>query len=201
MAIDPIQSYIGSDSDLQIAGRARKLMRRIGMWAATYKCAVVLIGHLSKREGAKDLYRGLGSIDVVAAARSVLQVEKSEEDEDIRIVRQVKNSLDSKGSDLMFAIRPLIGFHWIVEESAIETVQKPIIIDDTLPTNKHELAAVLIKKALENGAAESMEIRRIMAEYRIGDKTMNEVKMELGIKPFRKMRTWYWILPGEESDT
>ena len=201
VVIDPIQSYIGSDSDLQIAGRARKLMRRIGMWAATYKCAVVLIGHLSKREGAKDLYRGLGSIDVVAAARSVLQVEKSEEDEDIRIVRQVKNSLDSKGSDLMFAIRPLIGFHWIVEESVIETVQKPIITDDTLPTNKHELAAVLIKKALENGAAESMEIRRIMAEYRIGDKTMNEVKMELGIKPFRKMRTWYWILPGEESDT
>ena len=34
VVIDPIQAYLGSDSDLQIAGRARKLMRRLGMWAA-----------------------------------------------------------------------------------------------------------------------------------------------------------------------
>ena len=65
-----------------------------------------------------------------------------------------------------------------------------------LPKNKHELAAILIRKALENGAVESTTIRRIMTEYSIGDKTMNEVKTELGIKPYRKMRTWYWALPG-----
>ena len=106
-------NHIGNDSDLQMAGKARKLMRRIGMWASTYKCAVVLIGHFSKNEGAKDLYRGLGSIDVVAAARSVLQVERSSEDEDVRIVRQVKNSLESKGADLLFEIRPTTGFRWI----------------------------------------------------------------------------------------
>ena len=69
---------------------------------------------------------------------------------------------------------------------------------EALPKNKHELAAILIKKALEKGAVESMEIRRIMAEHRIGDKTMNEVKTELGIKPYKKMRTWYWVLPGAE---
>lgn len=76
MVIDSIQSYIENASDLQMAGRARKLMCHIGMWAFAYKCAVVLIGHFSKNEGAKELYRCLGSIDVVAAQRSVLQVEK-----------------------------------------------------------------------------------------------------------------------------
>lgn len=74
VVIDPIQAYLGSDSDLQIAGRARKLMQRLGMWASVYDCAIVLIGHLNKKEGTKGLYRSLGSIDVVAAARSVLQV-------------------------------------------------------------------------------------------------------------------------------
>ena len=78
---------------LQIAGRARKLMRRLGMWAAGYDCAIVLIGHLNKKEGSKGLYRSLGSIDVVAAARSVLQVERDTENPDIRIVHQIKNSL------------------------------------------------------------------------------------------------------------
>ena len=33
LVIDPVQAYITSDSDLQIAGRARKIMRRLGMWA------------------------------------------------------------------------------------------------------------------------------------------------------------------------
>jgi len=200
LVIDPIQSYIGNDSDLQIAGKARKLMRRIGMWASTYNCAVVLIGHFSKKEGAKDLYRGLGSIDVVAAARSVIQVEKSPEDEDVRIVKQVKNSLDSKGADLSFEIRPSTGFRWLgvaSERSSASSIGvEPVF--EAFPKNKHELAAILIKKALEKGAVESMEIRRIMAEHRIGDKTMNEVKTELGIKPYKKMRTWYWVLPGAE---
>ncbi|HRR78437.1 MAG TPA: AAA family ATPase [Ruminococcus sp.] len=200
LVIDPIQSYIGNDSDLQIAGKARKLMRRIGMWASTYNCAVVLIGHFSKKEGAKDLYRGLGSIDVVAAARSVIQVEKSPEDEDVRIVRQVKNSLDSKGADLSFEIRPSTGFRWLGTASNLSDISrtKDAPVFEVLPKNKHELAAILIKRALEDGPVESMEIRRIMAEYRIGDKTMNEVKTELGIKPYRKMRTWYWVLPGPE---
>ena len=64
VVIDPIQAYLGSDSDLQIAGRARKLMRRLGMWAAGYDCAIVLIGHLNKKEGSKGLYRSLGNIGV-----------------------------------------------------------------------------------------------------------------------------------------
>ena len=56
VVIDPIQAYLGNDSDLLIAGRARKLMQRLGMWASVYDCAVVLIGHLNKKEGSKDLY-------------------------------------------------------------------------------------------------------------------------------------------------
>ena len=50
VVIDPIQAYLGSDSDLQIAGRARKLMHRLGMWAAGYDCAIVLIGAVTEKK-------------------------------------------------------------------------------------------------------------------------------------------------------
>ena len=201
VVIDPIQSYIGNDSDLQIAVRARKLMRRIGMWASTFNCAIVLIGHLSKREGSKELYRGLGSIDVVASARSVLQVERDAEDEDIRIVKQIKNSLAPKGKDMRFEIRSETGFRWL-EGDQVGEVPKVTMepAGSYIPKNKHELAAMLIRKMLANGPVESMEIKKVMAEYRIGDKTMNEVKAELGIKPYRKMRSWYWVLPGTDEE-
>jgi len=39
-----------------------------------------------------------------------------------------------------------------------------------------------------------------MAEYRIGEKTMNDAKVALGIKPFRKMRKWYWQMEKETTD-
>lgn len=120
LVVDPIQAYLGNDSDLLIAGKARKLMQRLGMWASVYDCAVVLIGHLNKKEGSKDLYRSLGSIDVVAAARSVLQVERNMTDSDIRIVHQIKNSLAPVGNDIEFEIRPETGFRWIKCETPLE---------------------------------------------------------------------------------
>ena len=200
VVIDPIQSYIENDSDLQIAVRARKLMRRIGMWASTFDCAIVLIGHLSKREGTKELYRGLGSIDLTASVRSVLHVERDSQDEEIRIVHQIKNNLAETGKDLYFEIRPGAGFRWLQSaEHAVAPTETVEPAEAFIPKNKHELAAMLIKKALTDGPVESMEIKKLMVEYRIGDKTMNEVKAELGIKPYRKMRTWYWVLPGEDN--
>ena len=99
-----------------------------------------------------------------------------------------------------FEIRRGTGFRWLQRsnhaEAPTETVEPA---ESFIPKNKHELAALLIKKALANGPMESMEIKKLMVEYRIGDKTMNEVKTELGIKPYRKMRTWYWVLPGENN--
>lgn len=41
LVIDPIQSYLGNDTDIQSVGKARKVMQRLGLWATTYDCAVV----------------------------------------------------------------------------------------------------------------------------------------------------------------
>ena len=199
VVIDPIQSYVENDSDLQIAVKARKLMRRIGIWASTYDCAIVLIGHLSKRESSKDLYRGLGSIDMVASARSVLHVERDPSDRDVRIVKQIKNSLDTVGEDLVFEIRPETGFRWLSRTALQKSGTTIASVVEEIPKNKKERAAFLIKKMLTDGPVEAAEIRKTMLEYRIGEKTMNDAKKELGIKPFRKMRVWYWEMPGGED--
>ena len=45
------------------------------------------IGHLNKKEGSKGLYRSLGSIDVVAAARSVLPVERDTENTGVALLK------------------------------------------------------------------------------------------------------------------
>ena len=180
--IDPIQVYLGSDSDLQIAGRVRKLMQRLGMWASVYDCAVVLIGHLNKKEGSKDLYRSLGSIDLIAAARSVLQMERDPEDPDIRIVRQIKNSLAPTGEDIRFEIRPETGFRWL---SCEDNIQQPVQMERPVFKTKTEKAAFLIKEILSQGDVRSKEMYAMLSREGISHRTAEDTKKEIGIHCYR----------------
>ena len=199
VVIDPIQAYIGSDSDLQIAGRARKLMSRLGMWASTYDCAIVLIGHLNKKEGTKGLYRSLGSIDVVATARSVMQVERHIDNPDVRIVRQIKNSLGPSGGEIWFEINADTGFKWLEPGQLIQQPELSTSVEEPEFQNKLEYAAYLIKNMLSDGDVLSKEAFERLSKQGVGRKTVEEAKKILGIKSYRKMRQWYWSLDGRNE--
>lgn len=186
VVIDPIQAYLGSDSDLQIAGRARRLMQRLGMWASMYDCAIVLIGHLNKKEGTKGLYRSLCSIDVVAAARSVLQVERDAEKSDIRIVRQIKNSLTPSDGEIKFSITAEQGFKWLECEIKPDPSAEP---ETPVFESKSEKAAYLIKKLLSGGDMRSREIYMRMSDEGISRRTAENTKKVEEI-----------ILPSKEQD-
>ena len=58
------------------AVRMRAVLNRISEVAKRQQCAILLIGHLNKSVGGKDLYRALGSIDISAVARSVLMISR-----------------------------------------------------------------------------------------------------------------------------
>lgn len=190
VVIDPLQSYIESSSDLMMASKARRLMKRIGLWASTYDCGVVLIGHLNKSEGSKGLYRGLGSIDVAAAARSILHIER---EHDLRIVRQIKSNLAPAGEDIRFEITKDSGFQWL---SNMRNDEKPAETPIETPKNKHELTADLLKDLLAQGEVPAAQIKDLMKQHEIGEKTLQEVKSDLGIKSVRRMKKWYWRMPG-----
>ena len=197
VVIDPIQAYLGSDSDLQIAGRARKLMRRLGMWATGYDCAIVLIGHLNKKEGSKGLYRSLGSIDVVAAARSVLQVERDTENSDIRIVHQIKNSLAPTAEDIRFSISAESGFQWLeCKPQTYEFQQKD---DKPKFDSEQQKAAYWIKHFLANGDMSANEIYCRLDNEGISKRVARMAKTEMGIHCYQKKRRWYWSVQPEEG--
>lgn len=197
VVIDPIQAYLGNDSDLQITGRARRLMQRLAMWAAAYDCAVVLVGHLNKKQSSKDLYRSLGSIDVVAAARSVLQVDRDPADSDIRIVHQIKNSLAPSDREIRFEIRPQSGFRWLECDAIPIQAEKP---ERPEFTSKTEKAAYLIKSFLTDQDMSAKEIYLRLENEEISHRTAEETRKELGIRCYRKKRQWYWSLTSEEGE-
>ena len=200
VVIDPIQAYINSGSDLQIAARARKLMRRLSTWAEAFDCAVVLIGHMNKHEGAKGLYRSLGSIDVVAAARSVLQIERDEADPGIRIVKQIKNSLAPSDALIRFEIRNDTGFRWLETElsdrySVPENEEKKLIF-----RSKTEKAEYLIKTLLKEEMVLSKDMYRRLEEEGISSRTAENTRKSMGIICKKVMNQWYWSMPDTKEN-
>ena len=64
------------------ANEIRPLFRHLSTIAERTGCAIVLIGHLNKSSGSQSDYRSLGSIDIAAAVRSILFVEKVEKEKE-----------------------------------------------------------------------------------------------------------------------
>lgn len=102
--LDPLQAYLGADVDMHRANEIRPLMAHLASLAEENHCAIVLIGHMNKRGDMKSIYRGVGSIDLTAAARSVLLVGRDPSDPEHRVVMQVKNSLAREGAPVSFRV-------------------------------------------------------------------------------------------------
>ena len=76
-------------------------MKKLGNMAQRTGCAVILISHMNKGQGKKPGYRGLGSIDFRAAARSVLLVGRVSEESDLRAIVHDKSSLAGAGQRVL----------------------------------------------------------------------------------------------------
>ena len=109
---DPIQAYLGGDTDMNRANEAREMTKKLGSIAERTGCAIVLIGHMNKGSGAKAAYRGMGSIDFFAVARSVMLVGRIEGQSNLRAMIQIKNNLAAFGHPKAFELAE-DGFHWL----------------------------------------------------------------------------------------
>lgn len=126
--MDPIQAYLGPDVDMNRANEIRPLFRYLGGVAERTGAAIVLIGHLNKNSGTQANYRGLGSVDISAAVRSILLVGKveKEQDKDIRVVIQTKSSLAPKPTPVAFTL----------ENSKVEWIGEYEITEQELMSGK-----------------------------------------------------------------
>ena len=102
LILDPIQAYLGGGMDMNRANEARDMTKKLGALAEKYRCAILLIGHMNKASGSKSTYRGLGSIDIQATARSVLLVARLRDKPNIRIMAHDKSSLAPTGDAIGF---------------------------------------------------------------------------------------------------
>ena len=94
LIIDPLQSFLPKGTNMGNMTQMRAIFSMLTKVAQTNDCAIVIIGHLNKNEGARDIHRGMGSVDISAAVRSILLVEADKKDRTKRYVRTIKSNYD-----------------------------------------------------------------------------------------------------------
>lgn len=197
LILDPIQAYLGGSMDMNRANEARDMTKKLAALAEKYQCAIVLVGHMNKAAGNKAAYRGMGSIDFFAVARSVLLVGRVEGEENIRAVVQIKNNLAGFGHPKAFQLSE-DGFLWLGD---YEITADEVLGGIAPKVNKLEQAKRLLRKLAEtNNAIQSNEIFNLAEEQNISRRTLENAKKELGVRAKRINNSWYWELNKVRTD-
>ena len=190
LVLDPIQAYLGEKVDMNRANEAREVTKHLASIAERTGCAIILIGHMNKGGGTKAAYRGIGSVDFYAIARSVLLVGKVPDNEEIRAVCQIKNNLAPEGNTMAFSLGEE-GFHWIGKYD----ISAEELLSGFSNGNKKERAETFLKSILEKH--ETYPANEIFIQGKkqgISKRTIENVKQELGIKSVRMGTGWHWSI-------
>ena len=190
LILDPIQAYLGSGVDMHRANEIRPVMKRLGDLAEKYECAIVLIGHMNKASGSKSTYRGLGSIDFQATARSVLVVGRLKDDPACRVIAHDKSSLAPEGKSIAFRLDKDNEFRW---EGYIDVTVEELLSGEQKVT-KMESAKEFLSKILKEGSIPSSEIQEAAEAEGIKKRTLFAAKEQLDIKAKKIGGKWYWEL-------
>lgn len=196
--IDQVQAFIGADVDMNRANEVRPVFRKLGMIAEKTGCAIVLIGHLNKSSGTQSTYRGLGSIDIMAAVRSLIFIGKVRKDPTTRVLIHEKSSLAPPGETMAFKLGDEEGFRWVgayeisadelldgkegkATETKLERGTK--LIKELLADKKEISIRELDEKAKEQGISgrTMRDVRSRMKnelEYRVNEKQENSIRLK-----------------------
>lgn len=194
LILDPITAFFSSKRDSHSNTDVRGILGPLSDLAASTKCAVLAITHLNKGKAGRALYRAMGSLAFIAAARASWLVARDPE-ADRRLLLPIKNNLVREPSGLAFDI--VDGrLEWSPE--AIDIDPDAVLADDGEQTDKGRAADWLLT-VLAPGPMPVSQIREAAKVASIGWRTLERVKSELGAVSTRTggaagIGGWSWKL-------
>lgn len=200
VVLDPLQAYLGEGVDMHRANEIRPIMSYLAHIAEQSGAAIVLIGHLNKKGDMKSVYRALGSIDLTAAARSVLFIGRDAKEPDHRVIMQVKNSLAPEGAPVSFRVDESGKF---IYEGEYEISIEQLMGGGERRITQRDRASELLRGWLTQfGAMKAVDLFHMADSEGIQKRTLQRARYTLGVQVFRNGDFWYWKLPDNcKGDT
>jgi RecA-family ATPase len=104
VVLDPLMAVLGRSIDSSRDQDVREVLNPLGDLAERTGCAFLIIRHLNKGSSDNILYRGAGSIGIIAVARIGLLVAHDPHDEQKRVLATIKNNLSKIAPNLSYQI-------------------------------------------------------------------------------------------------
>ena len=102
--LDPLMAILGSRVSASYDQKVREHLSYLALMADRANCAVLIVRHLNKGNSENPLYRGGGSIGIIATARTGLLVARHPSDENKRLLVSIKNNLSEKPDNLTYQV-------------------------------------------------------------------------------------------------
>lgn len=177
----------------------RRAMAPLAAMADRMGCAVLLIRHLTKDGSRSAIYRGGGSVGIIAAARSALVVMKDEQDPTAFVLANVKNNLSRTAPSLRYRHEPVVGQEqsrlvWYGEAN----VDAEHLGDDGGERSAIEEAIAFLLVELSDGARSGKDVQLQAQEAGISVATLRRARQILGVKAWKQRfdrGRWMWELP------
>ena len=109
---DPFQAFLGSGIDMCRANETRPVLARLFELCDQEDCACIIVAHTAKNSDKSAVNRSLGSVDIPASMRSVMQLIRNPDNPDQSIMVHVKSSNAPRGRSIAYTIGDRGGVHW-----------------------------------------------------------------------------------------
>lgn len=202
--LDPITAYTGK-TDSHKNAETRGLLAPLADLAAKHQVAMVAVSHLNKGGNGPAIYRTMGSLAFVAAARAVWAVTKDENEPTRRLMVSVKNNLARDPGGLAYHLH---GDGDEVPALAWESEPVAITADEALappapgpePEDRTE-AMTWLREALVDGPRLAKEVEEEAREaHDITQRTLRRARKKMGVVAYRPENPgpWWWRLAEHE---
>ena len=202
LIIDPFQAFLPDGTSMGSITKMRSVFTALANVAKKTNVAIVLVGHLNKSEGSKDIHRGFGSADIAAAVRSILMVQMSKRDRENRWVKTIKSNFDESDYTpvkLVLDDKRRLSFAEFSDpgspDSSSDGSEGETGADGGKPVTKIEKAMIILAEILSDGPVPVSEINEIMDEDGIGSKTAQRAKTRIGAVQEYIDGLPVWVLP------
>ena len=167
--------------------------------------AVLVIRHLNKAVGCNPIYRGGGSIGIIAAARAAFLIAPEPNDESTQILAPVKFNLGLHPPSLAFRLRQSANESAQVEWQGEVDYTAAQLHAQWQPqkTSALDRAVAFLEDFLFNGPVPADEVKSSAQAAEITERTLERAKKAVGVKVhkegFGSESQWLWSLESDEE--
>lgn len=196
--IDPLMAHLGPDANSD--QKVRRALTPLKQLAERTNVAVVMVRHLNKRGGRQALYRGGGSIGIVAAMRSSLLIAKCPHEPNLRVLAQIKSNLGPVAPSMLF--EPVTGPDGVVQiewRGECDYTPEDLLAPSDVNSGRLAEAMAFLTEILAKEPVEQKKIRLEAIKKGIALRTVERAKELLGVvserKGFGPGSICYWRWP------